>query len=136
MGKTVRAVLIDPWACSVSQVDHDADNIHETYRLLSHQTNAVSLLAVNYPDIPFDENDTIYSDHDGLLKPIDRYFKVPGGQVIAGKGLVVGSDLVGEVGDFKTPFDLIRRTTFFLERIEAVGLVRTFNPWTPRHVAA
>jgi hypothetical protein len=133
----VKAVLIDPFACSVHEVDLDADDYTSVHRLLCHSTHRVDYFTAAYPDTPYAQSDSIFVDEEGALKPITRFFKVYGYQtVLAGKGLVVGSDATGEPHSYTTNLEMIRRTTFYYERVEGMGLIRTFAPWAPRHEPA
>jgi hypothetical protein len=36
--KTIKAILIDPFACTVSEVEHDASEISGIYDLISHES--------------------------------------------------------------------------------------------------
>lgn len=134
MGKIVKAILIDPFKCSVSEVDLDASDYRNIYKHISHETMRVDIFTVAYPGDPFDSGDAIFVDDEGPLKACSRYFRVRGySQPLCGKGLIIGSDDAGHERSARTPIQLIKRGLLFLERVEGLGLIQTYTPWQPRH---
>lgn len=132
----VRAILIDPFKCSVTLVEHDSRDLWNVYRTLSHETVQVSIFDVVYPDIPFLDGDAIFYDSEASSRPLRRAFRVSGySQPIAGKGLVLGTNMRGEMDDCITDLVTVRKATRFFERVDELGLVDTLTPWTPHHEA-
>jgi len=58
----MRAILIDPFNETVTEVEHNGD-YREIYKLLSHETVKVDTFTV----IGIDHNDAIYVDDNSLL---------------------------------------------------------------------
>lgn len=85
----MRAILIDPYAQTISEVEHDGD-YKQIYELIGAGT---------FDLVRVDRTNAIYIDDEGLLTADDntRYFGLKGyGQPIAGKGLMLGADEMGE----------------------------------------
>jgi len=114
----IRAILIDPFACTVTEIEHDASDYKNVYPLLSHETMPVRMFQIVRIG---DDGDAIFVDEEGLLKPCDRWF-------IAGKGVVLGSDDEGETTSAKTSLITVRGLIRFAER-QSRGLALTEQPW-------
>lgn len=85
----MRAILIDPYTQTVREVEHNGD-YKQIYELIGAQT---------FDLVRVDRTNAIYIDDEGLLTATDdtRYFGLKGyGQPIAGKGLMLGADQMGE----------------------------------------
>lgn len=81
----MRAILIDPFTRSISEVDTDA-SLDETYALLGIDTLTV---------VKYDPDNALFLDDEGLLKDKEtqEYFWLKGCvQPFAGRGLLIGDD--------------------------------------------
>ena len=125
--RIVKGILIDPFACTVTEVEHDASGIDGIYKLLSHESMPVTCFATA-PSRALDGNDAIFVDDEGLLKPCDRFFVIRGEQPMAGKGLILGADREGDTISAVTSIVALRRVAFFLERAGS-SLTMVFKPW-------
>lgn len=86
----MNAYLIDPHQQTVTAVDYDG-SLHGAYKLMG--VDLITTLYIN------NERDCIYLDDEGLFVDADRqaYFWWDGyPQLLAGRGLVVGTDQMGE----------------------------------------
>lgn len=90
----MRAILIDPIARTISNVQHNGD-YKQIYELLSDKDNGLDVDDFNA--VQWDERNTVYVDGEGLLKS-PRYFFILRGyqQPLAGRGLILGVDRMGE----------------------------------------
>lgn len=138
MGKPCKAILIDPFACTVTEVDYSGD-YRDIYKLLSHESMPVRNFEAAYPEF-LKEGDTVYVDEEGLLKPCARFILAHGhGQPFAGKALVFGTDEDGESVSPKTDLETIRRAFVFLAHHGDEPVIdestptftQTSAPWTP-----
>lgn len=92
--RNVKAILIDPFEKTVTEIEHDADNYRAIYSKLSHETMPVSCFTVVRIN---DQDDTIFIDDEGLLKPCSHFFVYEGyPQPLAGKGLILGTNEEGD----------------------------------------
>ena len=111
--RNVRAILIDPFACTVTEVEHDASDYRHIYTLLSHESMPVDCFTCAYSD-RLQPGEAIYVDDNGLLKPCDRFFVFAGyPDPLAGKGLILGSDEDGETAAATSDLDSIRARIVF-----------------------
>jgi hypothetical protein len=92
--RIIKAILIDPFACTVTEVEHDAGNYREIYRLISHPAHHVDLFTTACTHL-LPPGDAVFVDDEGLLKGATAHFTF-GGEPLAGKGLILGSDSMGE----------------------------------------
>jgi len=89
----MRAILIDPVAKTVREVEHDGD-YREIYRLLSDPENDIKV--DTFDAIGIDGVNSIYIDDNGLLNDPKYFFKWEGyAQPLAGRGLILGTDEEG-----------------------------------------
>ena len=97
----MKAILIDPVAETVTEVEHDGD-YHQIYELLSDKEHGLNVgtfeivrLGVKTPDDKIEN--TLYVDENGLLNE-PRYFFIYQGyhQPLAGRGLILGTTLEDE----------------------------------------
>jgi len=107
----MRAILIDPVAETVMEVEHNGD-YRNIYDLIDCETFTV---------VGIDNDDAIYVDDEGLLKDDPKHFFMFSGyaQPLAGKGLILGTD---EEGNSVSPIisieEVIERVTFVRLRLE------------------
>jgi hypothetical protein len=129
--KLVKGILIDPFACEVTEIERDAHDFRTIYPLLSHETMPVSC----FTTIALPGNDAIFVDDEGLLKVCDRWFQWKGYyRPLAGKGLILGSDENGYADATKTVLADARKRVKFLERISGGIWKVTTKPWVPQTV--
>jgi hypothetical protein len=137
----MRAILIDPFACAVSEVEYDGSNYRNMYPLLSHETHPVDCFTLCYPD-GLAGRDALFVDDNGLLGDPHRFFVIEGyEQPLAGKGLIVGADAEGDSISAETPLSNIRVRYYYLgmgheavgdsSQIQARRLFQTTKPWQP-----
>jgi hypothetical protein len=130
----VRAILIDPFACSVTEVEHDADDYKSMYPLLSHESMPVGTFQL-VSSAMLAPGDAVFVDEEGLLKPCERWFKIAGfQQPLAGKGLVVGSDTNGDTASARTSVEAVKMGTIFGE-LHGSRLTQTNTPWIKKENA-
>ncbi len=126
----MKGILIDPFACTVEEVEHDGD-YRNIYTLLTHETMKVTTFEAVYPAW-FAGRDALFVDEEGLLKDCDRFFVIAGNrQPLAGKGLVLGADDEGDTTAALTPTQAIRARVMFLEVTEGGALLVAEKPWQP-----
>lgn len=135
--RLVRAILIDPFACVITEVRHNADDYREIYGFLSHESMKVTTFTAVY--LP--NGDAVFVDDEGLLKPCDRFFHlIDYHEVLAGKGLILGANAQGETVDCNSDIEAISESALFLRRepdaVAALtqdrfvrGLRNTTTPW-------
>lgn len=83
----MRAYLIDPTEKTVVEIDYDGD-FRSIYTLIEAELFAAVFLNTN--------QDCVYIDDEGLLKP-NTFFQIQGyPNPLAGKGLVLGTNAEGE----------------------------------------
>jgi len=125
--RTVKAILIDPFACKVSEVEYDGDQYEQIYGLLSHPLHKVECFETA-PTDTLKGMDALFVDENGLLGQPVRWFQMAGGyQPIAGKGMIIGGDDEGDSASCVTSIDLVRMAVIFLEQ-RGQGLVQTTEP--------
>ena len=81
----MKAILINPFDQSVSEVDYNGD-YKEIYNLVNCST---------FDCVRIDDTNDMYVDDEGLLKNPNRYFKY-GQQTLAGMGLILSHNDEGE----------------------------------------
>jgi len=127
MTRMIKAISIDPFTCTVTEVEYDAADYSNIYPLLSHPVHPVECFTTARIDTLKGE-DALFVDDNGLLNGPVRFFRLAGGyQPFAGKGLIIGADEEGESQSHETPIDLIRLSVMFLER-SADGLIQVTWP--------
>jgi hypothetical protein len=131
--RIIKAILIDPFACTITEVEYDGDDYKQIYPLLSHESMKVNTFTCAYPS-SLASHDAVYVDDEGLFKNPQRFFLIPSnGQPLAGKGLVIGADDEGESTSAETPLEALKRQVIFLERSQFVHdeyfLRETKTPW-------
>lgn len=132
MAKIVKGILIDPFACEIKEVEHDASDFKHIYSLISHESMPVDCFTIVHLE---DAGDAIYVDDEGLLKSCARFFVLAGyHQPLAGKGLILGCDDEGETQSCKAKIEQVRGKIKFAERFP-LGLKITSSPWSPEKAA-
>jgi hypothetical protein len=113
--RKVRAILIDPFACTVADVEHDASHLDNVRLQLSHEVHPVHSLALAY--CPFLRNgEAIYVDNQGSLESPVRFFRIAGLEPpLAGKGLILGTDKEGNTISATSSLELITAAVTFAE---------------------
>ena len=132
MAYPCKGILIDPFACTVTEVDLIGDYTC-IYPLLSHESMPVTTFEATYPE-NLKDRDAVFVDEEGLLKSCDRFFLIAGhsySQPLAGKGLVIGADAASNAISPATPLANIRKRVLFFEHVPGAGLHATDTPWTP-----
>lgn len=126
--RSIKAILIDPFACKIEHVELTGNMLKAYYAHLSHETMPVDLVTVAYPGV-LKGNDALFVDDEGLLKQCSRFFTFASAhQPFAGKGLVVGADHNGDTTDAETSIDIVRLVVSFAER-HGDRLLATRTPW-------
>jgi hypothetical protein len=129
--KIATAILIDPFACQISQVEITRDDLETYYAALSHESMPVRTFEVARHEGLLAERDALFFDEEGLFKLCERGFLLRDARTpILGKGLVIGADQRGGTISAATDIERIRANTIFLEQTPR-GMVRTDTPWTP-----
>ena len=87
----MKAILIDPFDESVSEVDYNGD-----YKEIC---NLINCGPIDY--VRLDDTNDVYIDDDGLMKNPTRYFRIFSYKTmrihtLAGKGLILGHNDEGE----------------------------------------
>lgn len=91
--RMVRGILIDPENKTITEVQHDADNYKDIYKLID---------ADCFDAVHLAKGDAIFVDDNGLYREPQHFFKWEGyHQPLAGKGLILGSDSEGETRSAK-----------------------------------
>lgn len=105
----MKAILIDPFDETVTEVEHNGD-YRQIYTLLSHPEHPVSCFTV----VQIENNDAIFVDDEGLLKDPKYFFSYEGyPQPLAGKGLILGTNDEGDSVDVVTTVDDIKKRVSF-----------------------
>lgn len=125
----MRAILIDPFACTVTEVDFDYKDYKSFYPLLSHEVHPVDVFTMAPNDLLEETNDSLYVDDEGLLHGPQRGFLLKGNdQILAGKGIIVGIDDEGESIDPKVTLETVTLSTTFYEFVGPL-IYQTREPW-------
>ena len=118
----MKAILINPKLQTINEINYSGD-----YKDIYKLTECSTFTCV----YPFNLNeDTIYLDDEGLLKPSNYCFtfKYDNGYVqpLMGNALVLGADDEGESKDVETSIDEIKRRVSFKGH-QAIDLGREIN---------
>jgi hypothetical protein len=105
----MKAFLINPFDKTVSEVDYSGD-YKDIYKLIDAE-----LFDVVY----IDGNNCIYVDDEGLFKNEQAFFQV-GYAMLAGRGLVLGTDDEGESISPEIALEELRKQVTFLSREEVM----------------
>ncbi len=132
----MRAILIDPFACEVKEIDFDGSNIQNFYTVLSHEIHPVDCFEIAPNEVLDKTNDSLYVDEEGLLHNPKRGFILsPFPQVLAGKGVIVGTDEDGEATDAKVDLETVSSRTRFILMVPG-GYILTDEPWQNSEIRA
>jgi len=135
----MRAVLIDPFACAVTEIAIDRDHANSTlfaiYTALSLETMPVHYIeAIGLPG----RGEALFVDEEGAIKdsrghlPAKRWFRLKGYHAaLAGKGLILGSDSEGNERSTRyRAADIAPLVTFLDAELVPFHLFETRTPWT------
>jgi len=101
----MKAVYIDPYDETVSEIDYNGD-YKEIYNLIGCRT---------FDCVRLDDTNDMYVDDEGLLRNPNRYFKY-GEHTIAGNGLILAHNDEGEsVGTELSSDDVYKKVQFLPE---------------------
>ena len=130
MTRPVRGILVDPFACTVTDVELDSIDLANLHRMLSHEVYPVRSLALAY--CPFLRlGEAIYVDNVSLETPV-RLFRITGLEPpLAGKGLILGTDKEGTAISASSSLWLITAAVTFAQMREG-RLIPISTPWAPR----
>jgi hypothetical protein len=113
----MKAILIDPFNKTVTEVEHNGNYKH-IYELLSHETHPVDCFTA----VGIDNGDTIFVDDEGLFKEPTEFFVYLGyDQPLAGKGLVLGCN---DDGDSVAPVSTLEQVKKHIVWMEDIQLDR------------
>jgi len=127
--RMVRAILIDPFACTVSETELDAEDYTALYPLLSHPTMPVDCYTAIQPDV-LEGRDCLFVDDEGLLKDPARFFTIDGFlQPLAGKGLILGAERNGDTAAAITNVTVVAQAVKFLEVVGTTHMRFTIEPF-------
>jgi hypothetical protein len=129
----VRAIHINPFECSVTEVEIDADDVNTVFALLSHETKPVTAF-MRLQAGQLQPGEWFYVD-DGAddRKEAPRFFLYPGShKPLAGMGLIAGSGKRGEFQPATSSIVYAEVATFFLERSHLEGFIAVSEPWAPK----
>jgi hypothetical protein len=133
--RDVRAILIDPFTCAVTEVEHDASDYRNIYSLISHEVHPVHCFTCAYSSW-LRPGEAIFVDDNGLLNRPVRFFKFADyAQPLAGKGLILGSSKSGKTIGATSKLLTITSAVVFGERVPGVGVVQTNTPWQKENAA-
>src|SRR5690242_17207904 len=129
MTRPVRAILIDPFACTVMDVEHYAGDYRNIIALLSHEVHPVGSIALAFSSF-LRLGEKIYVDGDqGSVGSSVRFFRIAGYQwPLGGKGVILGTDKRGNIVSASSSLALIAAAVTFAEMRDA-RLIRTDAPW-------
>jgi len=109
----MKAILIDPWKCEISEVEYDG-NWKNIPKYLT-----CDLFTCVYP--PYLNGDVIYVDDEGLYVEDQRFFLFEGaGTPLAGYGLILGTDGEGNSVDAVTSIERVAFKTIFNSNLRMV----------------
>ena len=128
MTRPVRAILIDPFTCTVTDVELASTDLANLHRKLSHEVHPVRSLALAY--CPFLRvGGAIYVDNQGSLESPVRFFRIAGLEPpLAGKGLILGTDKEGNTISASSSLELITAAVTFAEMRDG-QYIPTYAPW-------
>lgn len=118
--RLIRAILVDPYACTISYVDlvNSADGRLTGYYSALSQPGQVPVYCIASGWV-FENEDVLFVDDNGLLVDQPRFFRFDGMyQPFAGKGLIVGTDSQGDSVDVVTKIEELP-PCIFIEHLHA-----------------
>ncbi len=106
-----RAYLIDPFEKTLAEIDYD-NNFRSIYTLIEAELFTAVVLNAN--------QDCVYIDDEGLLKP-NAFFQIQNyPNLLAGKGLVLGTDSEGGSIEPSFGLDWLKLNVIFLTNRDVV----------------
>jgi hypothetical protein len=109
----MKAILIDPWKCEVSEIEYDGN-----WQSISKHLMCDLFTCVYLPDL---NGDVMYLDDEGLYVEDQQFFLFEGaGTPLAGYALILGSDGEGGSVDVATSVDRIAYKTIFNGNMKVV----------------
>lgn len=108
MARMIKAILIDPFNKTVTEVDHDADDYKHVYILIQVQT----FDSVHIGKFQGYVN-TAYVDDEGLFAEDQHYFAWGDRKELAGRALVVGIDDEGNTTAPTITIEMVKRDVRF-----------------------
>ena len=115
----MKAYLIDPMKCSITEVEYDDSNYRNICALIDADLFDVVRLS--------DSRDVIYVDDEGLFNP-QGFFRVDGyPNPLAGKGLVLGTDSEGESIQPGMSLEDLENVIHFISHPTAVKMAETLD---------
>ncbi|WP_439398530.1 hypothetical protein ACRQ5Q_14620 [Bradyrhizobium sp. PMVTL-01] len=127
--RTLRAILIDPFACEVRELQLPYSDLRSVYAQLSHETMPVDMAQL----VVLSSADDLYVDEDGLTKGCERYFRIAGyQQALAGKGIILGHSN-SEADHAATTRQWVEERVTFFEVFVGGILLPTDSPWRRRY---
>lgn len=114
----MRAILINPFDETVTEIEHDASSYKNIYDEISTPTHQVDTFTCHYPSEPLPDGDAVFVDDEGLLKGPTCFFAIDG-YPLAGCGLILGSDSMGETAPAKAELANVKERVKFLGHGEA-----------------
>jgi hypothetical protein len=130
--KYVRAILIDPVAKTVTEVEHDAKDFTDIHRLLSDPENGLKVGC--FTAVGIDRHHHVFVDDNGLLEDPKHFFEWKGyGQPLAGRGLVLATDEAGDTVAAMISLDAVKAAVSFNDGIVFEGF-KPIPPGTTRMI--
>jgi hypothetical protein len=109
--KNVRGILINPFAETITEVQHDVSDYRNIYAALSvpeHEVDTFTALEVS-------PRDTLWLDDNGLLKGDTKFWQLEGfAQPLAGCGIILGHDGEGETVGTAIPLEAVKAKVTFV----------------------
>jgi hypothetical protein len=106
----MNAILIDPFKQEITEMDWDGD-----YMSIAKILDCQWITGAYPPDM---DHDVIYVDDEGLYVDDQRFFMISGyPHPIAGYGLILGTDEVGDAIPPKSNVDELAKRIFFVDVI-------------------
>lgn len=114
--KSIKGILIDPFAKTVTDFDLNKDGGFEEINT-AIGSHTFTSAAVDH------ESDTLYVDDEGLFKENQKFFFLPNFspyQPLAGKGLIVGIDDEGDSSNVKTTLQEIQNQILWYNNADEI----------------
>lgn len=122
------SILIDPFACTVTDIELDPIDLANLHRTLSHEVHPVRSHALAYCHF-LRVGEAIHVDKQGSLESPVRHFKMAGLEPpLAGKGLILGTDGGGNTISASSSLALIVAAVTFAEMRDG-RIIQTYQPW-------
>jgi hypothetical protein len=127
---TVRGILVDPFARTVTEVQHDTSDYRNIYTALSAPEHKVDCFTVlNVGDDPDGQDGSMFLDDNGLLVGRTSFFLWTGyPQPLAGKGLILGCDDEGETIGTSLTLDYVQQHVAWCGEQHGDRVLEAFPP--------